>query len=259
MHLPRTRFSHLHFVSVLVPAFCHSCSSGKSHLVTHGLHAHAWLKHNMDLCALCLAQNRHISLRNVIRLHLARACGTCTPSLTRPTSFSSDPLLGELQPCADLRQLERGSLAEPPSLTSYEPKDHKLFTEDKHPSQYEDLAEQEDLRVKPLFFHQPSIASTCDSAESIATPPPDSDLDDDQIRALLASSLFLHERETNAERSQVYHSARENLMSSSSQYPLSTGRTGALLFSSKNRLNSEMFSDKRFSMRHQQALGNNAP
>ena len=33
--------------------------------------------------------------------------GTCTPSLTRPTSFSSDPLLGELQPCADLRQVER--------------------------------------------------------------------------------------------------------------------------------------------------------
>ena len=31
------------------------------------------------------------------------------------------------------------------------------------------------------------MASTCDSEESIATPPPDSDLDDDQIRALLAS------------------------------------------------------------------------
>ena len=38
--------------------------------------------------------------------------GTCTPSLTRTTSLSSDPLLGELQPCADLRQLERGSLVE---------------------------------------------------------------------------------------------------------------------------------------------------
>ena len=33
------------------------------------------------------------------------------------------------------------------------------------------------------------MASTCDSEESIATPPPDSDLDDDQIRALLASPL----------------------------------------------------------------------
>ena len=54
-------------------------------------------------------------LRNVIR-HTALEHYTwhvCTPSLTRTASHSSDPLLGELQPCADLRQLERGSLAEP--------------------------------------------------------------------------------------------------------------------------------------------------
>ena len=56
-------------------------------------------------------------------------------------------------------------------------------TEDK------DLAEHEDLRVNLLFFHQPSIASTYESAESIMTPLPDSDLDDEQIRALLASPL----------------------------------------------------------------------
>ena len=108
-----------------------------------------------------------------------------------------------------------------------------LFTEDKHLSEYQDLAEHEDLRVKPLFFHRPSIASTCDSAESIAISPLDSDLDDDQVRALLASPLYLQEREVNAERSQVYNSARENLTSSSSQDPISTGRPGALLFSSK--------------------------
>ena len=46
--------------------------------------------------------------------------GTWTLSLARPTSLSSDPLLGELPPCADLRQLERGSLAEPPSLRKSE-------------------------------------------------------------------------------------------------------------------------------------------
>ena len=110
---------------------------------------------------MCLAQNRHLSSRNVIRtVHLSNTPtpGTCTPSLTRPTSFSSDPLLGELQPCADLRQLERGSLAEPQCLKSYEPKDHKLFTEDKHLSKYQNLAEHGDLHVKPPFFHQPSIA-----------------------------------------------------------------------------------------------------
>ena len=32
---PRTRFSHTHFVIVLVPACCRSCSSGYSHVVTH--------------------------------------------------------------------------------------------------------------------------------------------------------------------------------------------------------------------------------
>ena len=47
-------------------------------------------------------------------LSITLTLGTCTPSLTRPNSLSSDPLLGELEPCADLGQLERGSLAEPP-------------------------------------------------------------------------------------------------------------------------------------------------
>ena len=34
------------------------------------------------------------------------------------------------------------------------------------------------------------MMSTCDSAESIATPPPESDLDDGQIRNMLASPLY---------------------------------------------------------------------
>ena len=72
------------------------------------------------------------------------------------------------------------------------------------------------------------MASTCDSEESIATPPPDSDLDHDQIRALLASPLYFQERQANAERLQVYQSLRENLMSSSSQDPVSTERPGSL-------------------------------
>ena len=60
------------------------------------------------------------------------------------------------------------------------------------------------------------------------------------------------------ERSQDYHSVRANLMSSSSLDPISTGRPGALLFSTKNRLNAETRSVREdFSLRHQQALGNN--
>ena len=46
----------------------------------------------------------------------------------------------------------------------------------------------EDVRVKPVFFHRPSIASTDDSAESIATPPPESDFTDEQTRNMLAKS-----------------------------------------------------------------------
>ena len=68
----------------------------------------------------------------------------------------------------------------PNSFAEY--KDHQLFTEDKQFSEHQDLAEHEDFRVKPLFFHPPSMASTYDSAESIVTPPPDSDLDDEQIQ-----------------------------------------------------------------------------
>ena len=74
-----------------------------------------------------------------------------------------------------------------------------------------------------LSFHLSIMASTYDLAESIATPPPESDFDDEQLRALLASPRHLQEREASAQRSQVYHSERENLMSSSSQDPISTG------------------------------------
>ena len=88
-----------------------------------------------------------------------------------------------------------------------------------------------------LSFHLPITASTYDSAESIATPLPDSDLDDEQLRALLASQLYLQEREANAGRSQVYHSERENLMSISSQDPTSTGRLVALFSSKKESRN----------------------
>ena len=62
-----------------------------------------------------------------------------------------------------------------PSFTGYEPKqlaeckDHQIFTEDKQLAEYQDLAEHEDLRVKPLFSHRPSTASTCDSARDTAS------------------------------------------------------------------------------------------
>ena len=76
----------------------------------------------------------------------------------------------------------------------------------------------------------------------------ESDLDDDQIRALLVWPLYLQEREANADRPQVDHSVGENLVSSSSQVPKSTERP-VTLFSSENRSNQETFSDRRFFFR----------
>ena len=61
------------------------------------------------------------------------------------------------------------------------------FTEDAQ------ITELEDLRVKLLSFHQSITAPTYDSAESIATHP-ESDFDDEQLRTLLASPLYLQER-----------------------------------------------------------------
>ena len=72
--------------------------------------------------------------------------------------------------------------------------------------------------MPPVLFtkKQPLLSSTHDSIESLATPQ-EADLDDEQIRALLASPRYLPERDASAERSQIYHSEREGLMSSSSQ------------------------------------------
>ena len=84
-------------------------------------------------------------------------------------------------------------------------------------------------------------------------------LDDEQIRALLASPRYLAEREASAERSQVYHSETEGLMSSSIQ-SLNFISTGQLVapFSHQSRLNQDIFSKKEeFSLRHQQVFGSN--
>ena len=118
--------------------------------------------------------------------------------------------------------------------------------EDMHFTQDGQITELEELRVKLLSFHQSIILSTYDSAESIATPPK-SDLDDEHLRTLLASPLYLHERGASAERSQVYNSEREHLMSSSSQNP-TTGDTGKLVAVFSSQKVEEK--DSSFSQRH---------
>ena len=157
-----------------------------------------------------------------------------TPRTGTPSSpFPESVFQRAEQPCEDRRPQLSGALTEQPHFTGYEPKqlaedrNYKHFTGDGL------FTEHEDLRVKPLSFHQSIIPSTYDSAECIVTLP-ESNLDDEQLRALLASPLHQQVRDGSAERSQVYHSERENLMSSSSQDPTSTGKPVAV-FSSQNR------------------------
>ena len=100
-----------------------------------------------------------------------------------------------------------------------------------------------------MFFHRPSITSTYDSAESIATLPPESDLDDEQIRALLVSPLSLQGREASADRSQVHFSVRENLVSCSSQVPKSIGKSRRVAFKRKDIESRNIFRQRRFFLR----------
>ena len=115
--------------------------------------------------------------------------------------------------------------------------------------------------VKALSYKQSVLSSTREPAESIATPQ-EVDFDDEQIRALLAWPRYLLEREAT-ERSQVYHSDRESLVSSSSQGLTSFGtREPVAVFSRQSRLNQDTFSKRdQCSLKHQQehVSGSNEP
>ena len=138
---------------------------------------------------------------------------------------SGDRTLGV--PRDSLREEDGGDgFTDPEPRTDYEPKrtvDNTIVTgqENEHSteeSQIPDIEDKgKDLIYDPcsLPYNQSLLSSTYDSAESIATPPLESDLNDEQIRVLLASPRYLPEREASTERSQIYHSERESLSSSS--------------------------------------------
>ena len=234
---------HLVAHNFLMRTVCQVVLSGSHPSLT--FHAFAWLK--MKQCAISKTVHTSRSM-SYTTSEMTSTCSTCTgtPSFpsARPTSISSTVHSSEMNPCHDPQQVSIGYMADLPPTAGYEPKD---------------LAGNDDLCVKPLFFHRPSTTSTYDSVESIATLPHASDLDDEQIRALLASPLYLQEREASADRSQVYHPARENLVSSSSQVPKSTWKPVAL-FSSKRKWSQEAISDREdCSSEHQQVPGSNEP
>ena len=127
---------------------------------------------------------------------------TTTPCTSSSSPFPESVFQHSEQPFEDQRPQQSGALTQLPPLTGYEPNrtaedwDYRYLTRD---GQFTEL---EDLRVRLLFFHQSITASTYDSAESIATCQ-ESDFDDEQLRDLLASPLYIPEQGASAERSQV--------------------------------------------------------
>ena len=125
----------------------------------------------------------------------------------------------------------------------------------------EDMDESGKIGVKSMSYNQSQIHSDYDSAESIA----DSDLEDGQLRKMLASPLYIREREENSDSSrkliasgkldateiqmrrasahwtQADHSRRESLMSSSSREPTASGKPDAM-FSFNSETTPDTFS-----------------
>ena len=105
-----------------------------------------------------------------------------------------------------LRPQERGSSRELPPA-GYEPNrivDNQIVDDQENVS----FTGIED-RVRPLSFHQSIIAPTIVTAGSIATPP-ESDFDDEQFRALLASPLCTYRSEEQVQNDHKFITLWEN-------------------------------------------------
>ena len=117
----------------------------------------------------------------------------------------STKLLTFRTPCADSLEHGGDGYTDPEPRTGYKPNrivDNQIINEQEDITCTDDnqITEIEGL-VKSLSCNQSLLPSTQDSTESIAMPQ---DLNDEQIRALLASPRYSPEREASAARSQVF-------------------------------------------------------
>ena len=146
---------------------------------------------------------------------------TRTPSCpsARPTSISPTVHSSEMKPCHDPQQVSIGYVADIPPTAGYEPKD---------------LAENDDLCVKPLLFHR---ANSCSAGFTNVFAG-------ERSKCGPITSLSLCKKKLGVK-----------FISSSVEY----GKPVAL-FSSKRMSSQETFSDREeLSSEHQQVLGNNEP
>ena len=183
--IPSTRRTSSHVIFSRMAQGLESSSQQENICVSQGGHLHVQhaMSHAQSVLFLsCLTSSAHT---------------TRTSNLT-PSLFLShgDDHCDDPQPVATF-----GPLAEPNSCLQV------MSTND--------LTEMNDTVATSKFLHRPSMTSTCDSAESIATPLPESDLNWSAITEFAGfTTVFAGEREASADRSRVYHSYRENSASS---------------------------------------------
>ena len=158
------------------------------------------------------------TLEHYLTFHMHSFPTSARPS-TRPLLFSTSHR--DLS-CADPSNVSFGPLAETHSPTGHEPKD---LTE-------EDIS----MLVKSMFFHRPGMTSPCDS------PFLNRIWIMSKMRNMLASPLYLKEREASADRSRVYHSFRENSVFSSSHFRESAGKKDVAVFSQFGKSSQDTFS-----------------
>ena len=200
-----------------------------SHTLTPGTCVAQVTKH-----IVCVSpQNTHTSSlsRNVTLQN--RTPRTDTPSSPFPESVFQRP---------EQRPQQSGALTELPLFTGYGPnqlaedRDYRHFTRDGQSTE------------KRIYVSVPWPSTSRSKRQPMAQRKgsrrtQNRTLDDEQLRTLLASAAPTGA--TSKYRTIAsYHSERENLVSSSSQDPISTGKPVAL-FSSQNRLNQDTFFRQR--------------
>ena len=167
------------------------------HANTRGSRAHIFVSQSSCHTRVMSRSLPHLTLTTSTRaLSLTSPVFPSFPP-SHPSPVVHDPYL----PCEDPRQ--GGGSTQIPSPTGYDPKVIEL--EDLEPRRIElgdyyqnPLAEHMEefgkVGGETSYLLQSQMHSECDSAESIA----DSDLEDGELRNMLASPLFLREREDNS-------------------------------------------------------------
>ena len=175
-----------------------------------------------------------VRLRRARRPGSCHGCSTLSSSSPNPDLLSTHPSIH----CEGPRQ--DGTSTEFHSSTRYDTKRIELGRNLVNPLNQvidnQDVVEE--VGVKPLSCSQSLTHSAYASAASIATPP-DSDLEDEQLRKMLASPLYLREREEDEGQARAYHSKRESLVVHSSRNLEVSGKPTRSVYRSEKQMHNE--------------------